>query len=116
MGKLYYGYGSEPLNISDRLLAHIRVVAMTKLRRQESFPLTWLHGEGEEGGRTTMWIHAAIPLKFVFDCEKSEAVDRAILQQLVDEANTTAGMVIGGGDTREVERPVDLPARNRAAA
>lgn len=113
MGKLYYGYGSEPLNIPDRLLAHIRVVTMTKLRRQESFPLTWLHDDGEDG-RTTMWIHAAIPLKFVFDCAQSEAVDRSILQQLVDEANTTAGMVVGGAD--DVERPIELPARKRVAA
>ena len=45
----------------------LKVVIVTKLRRKESFTLSWVHPEGEPAGRSTIWLHQAIPLRFVFD-------------------------------------------------
>jgi len=113
MGHLHYGYESDPLIIPDRVLAHLRVVATTKLRRQESFPLTWVHPDGAEGGRTTLWMHAAIPMRFVFDGAEPEDIDRELLQLLGDEANSANGIVIDG---REGSSMVGIPTPEPVAA
>ncbi len=67
MGRLYYGNGTEAIEMPDRTLAHLRVVATTKLRRSESFSVSWKHPDGVAGGRSTIWLHCSIPLRFEFD-------------------------------------------------
>lgn len=66
MGWLYYGDTSEPIEIEDRALAHLKVVIATKLRRNESFTLSWQHPSDDPTGRSTIWLHPSIPLRFVF--------------------------------------------------
>lgn len=108
MGKLYYGSADEPIEVSDRLLAHLKFVATTKLRRQESFALNILHPACEDAGRTTLWVQPAIPLRFVFGSAEAESLDRELIRQLADDANTTGGMTI---DAREAARPLNaVPA------
>lgn len=46
MGHLYYGTTPEPIRIPDRLLSHLKVVVATKLRRSESFTVSWTHVDG----------------------------------------------------------------------
>ena len=72
MGNLFYGNTADPIEMPDRLLSHVKVVAATKLRRGESFTLTLRHPEGAAAGRTTIWMQPAIPLRFVFDQPESE--------------------------------------------
>ena len=72
MGHLFYGNTTEPFDIPDRLLAHVKVVAATKLRRSESFTLSWQHRPDDAAGRTTLWMQPSIPLRFVFDEAESE--------------------------------------------
>ena len=45
MGTMQYGSGSE-IQIEDRALAHLKVAIATKLRRNESFTLSWKHPDG----------------------------------------------------------------------
>lgn len=113
MGQLHYGYGCDPLEIPDRVLAHLRVVATTKLRRQESFPLTFISPEEQAGsGRTTLWMHAAIPLRFEFECAEPAVIERDFLQQLGEEANSANGIVIDG----RIEAPIEMKTRKAVAA
>lgn len=104
MGHLYYG-AQNPIEIPDRILAHLRVVATTKLRRNESFTLTWRHPGSEAGGRTSLWIQPAIPLRFDFESDDSEQLDQKYLQSMADAAYTTAGLVLDWTD-----EPVRLKA------
>src|SRR5687767_10259238 len=67
MGTIFYGGDATPIHIEDRALAHLKVVIATKLRRNESFTLTWRHQDDQPGGRSTIWLHPSIPLRFVFD-------------------------------------------------
>ncbi len=67
MGTIYYGGSATPIHIEDRVLAHLKVVVATKLRRGESFTVSWQHPDGETRGRSTIWLHPSIPLRFVFD-------------------------------------------------
>ena len=98
MGYLYYGTEMQPTEIPDRILAHVRVVATTKLRRGESFTLTWRHPDGAPEGRTSIWMQPAIPLKFVFDSAEAEPLDQEYLRSLADAANTSNGLVIDWND------------------
>ena len=92
MGALYYGTDSEPIEISDRLLAHIKVVVISKLRRSERFTLSWASPSGSGGGRATLWLDPSIPLRFVFD--SAEALDPVLLHELAHQASSVRGLVI----------------------
>ena len=56
MGSLYYGNVDEPIVMPDRVLAHLAAVATTKLRRSESFVVSWKGTESDGQGRTTLWL------------------------------------------------------------
>ena len=92
MAKLFYGTTTEPIRIDDRILAHVKVVAATKLRRGESFTLSWVHGADEPAGRSTIWLQPAIPLRFVFDSEQPETLDQDLLKRMANDANSSRGL------------------------
>jgi hypothetical protein len=94
VGILYYGNGSDPIEIPERLLAHIKVVITAKLRRNERFMVSWTHPDGESPGRTSIWMDSSIPLRFVFDTAESEALDPQLLRELADEASSSRGLVL----------------------
>ena len=50
MGTIYYGGSAMPIHIEDRTLAHLTVVVATKLRRNESFTLSWPHADHQPSG------------------------------------------------------------------
>ena len=94
MGHLYYGNSAEPIEIPDRLLAHLKVVVATKLRRSESFTLSWRHPEDIPGGRSTIWMQPSIPLRFVFHSESDGALDRDLLTRWASASNSSNGLFV----------------------
>ncbi|MGP3535359.1 DUF7882 family protein [Microbacterium sp. RD1] len=94
MGVLYYGGGGVPIRIGDRALAHLKVVIATKLRRGESFTLSWTHPEDEPRGRSTLWLHPSIPLRFEFEDAEPEKLSRTWLEELANSAHSTGGIVL----------------------
>lgn len=92
VGTIYYGGSATPIHIEDRALAHLKVVIATKLRRGESFTLSWQHPEGEPRGRSTIWLHASIPLRFVFDDPEPPLLNRKYIEDLANSANTSGGI------------------------
>jgi hypothetical protein len=91
MGKLTYG-GSSIIEIDDRALAHIRVVTMAKLRRNEPFPFTWENKSTGMPVTTTIWIHPAVPIQFDFYGKREPVLNRAWIEELVLTANTQFGL------------------------
>lgn len=77
--------------IEDRALAHLKVVISTKLRRGESFTLSWRHPEGQSGGRSTIWLHPSIPLRFVFDDPEPTELSRTSLKKISRTPPTRPG-------------------------
>lgn len=106
MGSLYYG-ASEPIHIDDRALAHLKVVVATKLRRNESFTLTWKHPEGDPEGRSTVWLHPSIPLRFVFDESETPELSRRWIEDLAHSANSSGGITLVD---ELIEPSSDVPA------
>ena len=92
MGKLIYNSSSRELDIEDRTLAHLRVAIINKLRRSESFALTWEHGVENGSGRTTLWLNESIPLQFVFSGNRPPTLNRLWIEQLLLTANSTSGL------------------------
>ncbi len=112
VGTIYYGGSATPINIDDRALAHLKVVIATKLRRSESFTVTWRHPDDQPRGRSTIWLHPSIPLRFVFDDPEPTDLSREWIEELASSANSSGGItliaehfdtgpleVVGGGDS-----------------
>lgn len=74
--------------MDDRTLAHVEIVVLAKLRRNEAFALIL---DETDGGRSTIWINAASTLHFRFD-ETGHSISRAWLEELIESANSSAGM------------------------
>lgn len=118
MAHLYYGADAEPAEIPDHVLAHVKVVAATKLRRGESFMLSWRHSDDGPEGRTSLWMQPSIPLRFVFDNPEPEKLDQEYLRALANEATTSRGIVLdwgGEAETAAAER-ADAPPMVAVAA
>ncbi len=92
MGKLYYGDDDLGIDMEDRLLAHVKMAIIAKLRRDEKFTFSWQHGVEGGGGRSTIWIHPAIPLRFKFDGSRQPVLNRAWIEALLLSANSTGGL------------------------
>jgi hypothetical protein len=93
VGKLVYGPHRSEWEFDDRMLAHLRVVIVTKFRRRESFTLSWeLHRENG-GGRISLWLDPAIPLEFHFVGGREPSLNREWIEQLATIAGTTTGLV-----------------------
>lgn len=94
MGTIYYGGSATPIHIEDRALAHLKVVIATKLRRGESFTLSWKHPDDEPQGRSTIWLQPSIPLRFVFDRPEAPELSRAWIADLAASANSSGGITL----------------------
>ena len=94
MGKFIYGTPSITVEFDDRVLAHLQVVILAKLRRGESFTFSWEYSSSHGGGHSSVWLHPAIPVQFDFEVKKDPALNRAWLEELVQLANTPAGLKI----------------------
>jgi hypothetical protein len=94
VGTIFHGGSATPIHIEDRALAHLKVVIATKLRRHESFTLSWQHPEGTPPGRTTIWLDPSIPLRFVFDDPEPPELSRAWIEDLAQSANSSGGIAL----------------------
>ncbi|MEE2815654.1 DUF7882 family protein [Microbacterium sp. nov. GSS16] len=94
MGMLFYGASPDPIEIEDRALAHLKVVIATKLRRNESFTLSWQHPHLNPTGRSTIWLHPSIPLRFVFDEPVTPQLSAEWIAALANSASTSGGLCL----------------------
>lgn len=96
MGYLLYGRPAEEIEMDDRILAHAKIVILTKLRRGQGFAFSFEHDTGSvdasDEGRSTIWLHPAIPLHFKFDESHQPEINRRWLEQLMVAANSGDGL------------------------
>ena len=92
LGSLIYGSPGSKIEIDDRLLAHLQLVIVTKLRRNEQFLFAWDHDEAYARGHTALWINPSIPLHFQYVGGKRPTLNRAWTEALMDAANSTGGL------------------------
>jgi hypothetical protein len=91
MGTLTYDVVSK-VEFDDRTLVHLQIVIASKLRRGESFNLSWVKDAQAGSGRTTIWMHPAIPLVYEFQDGKTPSINREWLNALMETANSPTGL------------------------
>lgn len=94
MGNLEYNSSRPPIQVDDVTLAHLKVVIGTKLRRHESFMMTWLPDQTTSTGRLTTWMHPSIPLVFSFDSVAMPAIDPHRIEQMIEHLNARGDLVL----------------------
>lgn len=101
MGYLVYD-SSTVIAFDDRVLAHLEVVIVSKLRRKESFALSWREPADNGDGRTTVWIDPSIPLRFRFSGSRPPTLDRQWMEKLAAAAASSTGLVAVDEDGQPV--------------
>lgn len=91
MGSLTYDSVTK-VDFDDRILAHFQVVIGLKLRRGESFYFSWKDDLSIGGGRTSIWLHPAIALKFKFQGGRSVQINTNWIEELLVQANASGGL------------------------
>lgn len=94
MGTLEYNSARPVIDVDDVTLAHLKIVIGTKLRRHESFMMSWLPDENEHPGRLTIWMHPSIPLVLAFDDVAMPAVDMKRIERMMKQLNASGELVL----------------------
>ncbi|GAA2175131.1 hypothetical protein GCM10009846_23790 [Agrococcus versicolor] len=94
MGHLIYGDTEHA--IDDRTLAHVRAVVGSKLRRGESFMLSW-PGHGAHGS-VALWLSPTTPLQLRFAGSREPGLSNAWLEAMLEMAGSTGGLVLVAED------------------
>jgi hypothetical protein len=87
-------YEGERFEFEDRLLAHLQVVISMKLRRSESFFLSWAPKGGSGEGRHAIWISGGVPIHFAYSGSRPPTINREWVETLTLGANSSSGLVI----------------------
>jgi hypothetical protein len=93
VGRFRYG-DALVVDFDDRLLAHLQLVIGAKIRRGESFYFSWRDDPGVGDGRTSVWVHPAVPLSFKFYGSRMPGINRAWIDALTATANAPMGLQV----------------------
>ncbi|WP_312855081.1 DUF7882 family protein [Agromyces agglutinans] len=113
MGTLQYD--GVLIEFDDRVLAHLQLVIVQKLRRNESFVMSWRDAQETGNGHSSVWVHPAQNLYFKFSGGRHPAINRDWLEQLMESANSARGLVITAEPDSAASGPV-RPATSPGAS
>ncbi|WP_426519115.1 ATP-dependent DNA ligase [Diaminobutyricibacter sp. McL0618] len=94
MGTLYYGASTSMAEFDDRVLAHLQMAIVAKLRRGESFVFSWDVDREKGSGSHSLWISPTIPLRFTYQAGRRGPINRSWVDALVKTANSVPGLRI----------------------
>jgi hypothetical protein len=81
MGFLIYD-DSRPITVDDRMLAHLQVVIIDKLRRGETFELN-LRTDRQ---MVMTWVSRSTPLQFIYEGNRRPSINWTWVELLATEA------------------------------
>jgi hypothetical protein len=88
VGRLLYGSPPVAFELDDRTLAHVEIVIVAKLRRNESFAFSIA---GKADARTSIWVNPSSDVQFEY-VKGSQDINRAWLELLIESANSPQGL------------------------
>ncbi|MDN4613258.1 ATP-dependent DNA ligase [Leifsonia sp. F6_8S_P_1B] len=91
-------YDSTAIAFDDRLLLHLQIVIVNKLRRRESFAMSWRDAAETGDGRSAIWIDPSIPLFFKYDGSRVPTINREWLALLAESAGSSTGLIVCAED------------------
>lgn len=90
----FLNYAGVEYEVEDRALAHLKVAVSQRLRRQESFFISWTNSVDKGSGRISVWVSPNIPLSFRFSGSRPPELNPAWLDALTALSHTSRGMLI----------------------
>ena len=93
MGHPTYG-GTQEFEFEDRTLAHLKVAITLKLRRQESFLMSWVIPAENGGGRMSLWVAPSIPLTFRFAGSRVPQLNKVWIEAMSELSHTPRGLIL----------------------
>jgi hypothetical protein len=91
-------YPARTIEFDDRMLTHLHIVIVQKLRSGEGFAMSWLNALSIGDGRTSIWLDRTIPLVFEFAGSRSPSINREWLTTLRASADSSSGLIVTGED------------------
>lgn len=93
-------YDGEIIEFEDRLLTHLQIVIVQRLRLGESLLMSWLDPISIGDGRSSVWLTPAAPLHFKFAGSRVPTINRTWLDLLNQSASSSTGLIVVGEDGR----------------
>ncbi|SMH50443.1 hypothetical protein SAMN06295885_3548 [Rathayibacter oskolensis] len=115
MGRLVYDSDLEA-DFEDRLLAHLQVVIGAKLGKSESFYFSWRDSDDVGGGRTSLWLHPAIALRFTYRAGAPATINPEWVRRLIADSHTPGGLRISPEPAPREPAPREAAPLRRAPA
>jgi hypothetical protein len=92
MGSLTYD--GLVVHIDDRVLAHLQIVIVNKLRRGENFLMSWKDSPDAGSGRSAIWLHPMVLLHFKFEGSRVPSINEEWLAELARSADSSRGLIV----------------------
>src|SRR4051812_25062199 len=105
MGTLIYGHGDLSVDFDDRTLAHLQMIIGTKLRRRESFLLSWSEDGQDSERRSSIWLDSSVPMYFRYTDTKMPELNHDWIALLMAGANSATGLVVTAEPVTRAETP-----------
>jgi hypothetical protein len=93
------------VQFEDRVLTHLQIVIVQKLRKGESFLMSWRDADSVGDGRSSAWIHPSLSLYFKFSGSRVPAINREWLASLMTSANSSQGLIVTSEDNYANQPP-----------
>jgi hypothetical protein len=87
-------YDGLVVHIDDRVLAHLQIVIVNKLRRGESFLMSWKDSADVGSGRSAIWLHPNVLLHFKFEGSRVPTINEEWLAELAHSADSSRGLIV----------------------
>ncbi|WP_443069965.1 DUF7882 family protein [Subtercola sp. YIM 133946] len=108
-----FTYDGAEIELDDRTLTHLQIVIVQKLRRCESFAMSWAVSPESGSGRASIWLHPSIPLHFRFNGSRVPAINPAWLEELAASADSSRGLIVTPENPHVTGAPRVQPAPQR---
>lgn len=87
-------YDGVLVEFDDRLLAHLHIVIVRKLRHNEGFTMSWLNSLNAGDGRSSIWLDRSIPLYFRFNGSRMPSINPEWIEHLDRSAASSSGLIV----------------------
>lgn len=98
MGRFIYGPGTLTIELEDEVLVHLQTLLSVKLRRGESFFLSWRDSKSSGGGRSSVWVEPAIQMSFRYGCNELPQVHKEWLEEMMIASMRATGLDLSDED------------------
>ena len=93
-----FKYDGVIVHVDDRTLTHLQIVIYNKLRKGESFPMSWKDSTATGSGRSSIWLSPNSLLHFKFDGGRTPLINREWLARLQESADSSKGLIVTAED------------------